>query len=67
MDKLGRLSGDTKAFGEALAAGVLSGVCTLFMGGEIVYITDHSWSDGLTRIHEKGDSHEYWINSEFIR
>ena len=58
---------DEEAFKTALTAGLLSGACTLFRDGEIVYITDTAVLSGLVKVRRKGETEEYWTNIEAIR
>ncbi len=58
---------DKQAFSQALAAGILSGVCTMFKNGEEVYIADTAILSGLVKVRRKGQMEEYWTNIEAVR
>lgn len=59
--RIARLSGDQAAFQKALMAGVFSGDCTLFYGGEKVSQTGGTFMPGLTKIRKPGEVQEYWV------
>jgi hypothetical protein len=60
------VQGDTGAFQKALAAGLLTGRCTLFKHGEVVFVMDTAVLSGLVRIRRQGEVVEYWTNIEAI-
>ncbi len=57
---------DTQAFSQALAAGILRGVCTRFTSGEEVFIADTAVFSGLVKVRRKGETVEYWTNLEAV-
>lgn len=69
MDTLTRMAvqKDTAAFNKALTSGILAGRCILFKRGERVFITESSWSSGLTKLRREGDIASYWANAQAIR
>jgi hypothetical protein len=71
-DYLDKLAGyaaekDEKAFSQGLAAGLLSGVCTMFKEGEEVYLADTAIFSGLVKVRRKGETQEYWTNLEAVK
>jgi DNA uptake protein ComE-like DNA-binding protein len=60
------VQGDEEAFHHALTLGLMTGVCTLFEDGEIVYITDTAIFSGLVKVRRQGEFKEYWITLESI-
>jgi hypothetical protein len=71
-DYLDKLAGyavqkDKKAFSQGLAAGLLSGVCTMFKEGEEVYLADTAIFSGLVKVRRKGETQEYWTNLEAVK
>jgi hypothetical protein len=57
---------DKKAFSQGLAAGLLSGTCTMFKAGEPVYITDTAIFSGLIEVRRQGETTEFWTNLETV-
>lgn len=57
---------DEQAFKQALAAGILTGACTMFKDGEVVYITDTAIFSGLVKVRRKGELQEFWTNIEAV-
>lgn len=60
------VQGDEEAFHQALTLGLMTGVCTLFEDGEIVYITDTAVFSGLVKVRRQGEFKEYWVTLESI-
>jgi len=58
---------DTKAFSQALAAGIFAGICTMLKDGEVVYIMDTAIFSGLIKVRRKGQTQEYWTNREAVK
>lgn len=58
---------DQQAFSQALATGVVAGVCTTFTNGENVFITDTAVFSGLVKVRRRGEITEYWTNLEAIK
>ena len=58
---------DAQAFRKALAAGVLTGICTLFKKGEVVYVTDATIFSGLVKVRRKGQLQEFWTYIEAVK
>lgn len=56
---------DVQAFKAAINAGLLTGMCTYFQDGEVVYLTDASWT-GLVKIRRKGELKEFWTFTEAV-
>ncbi len=67
--KLVRYAGDNDkdAFKQGLVAGMLTGECTAFKDGELVYTTDTALFSGLVKIRRKGSTTEYWTNIETVK
>lgn len=59
-------NGDVQAFKTAINAGLLTGMCTYFQDGEVVYLTDASIWSGLVKIRRKGELKEYWTFTEAV-
>lgn len=60
------VQGDKEAFSRALAAGVLSGQCTIFSRGAVVFIDDTAIFSGLVRLRPQGQVQAYWTAMETI-
>lgn len=58
---------DEYAFNQAFAAGLLTGICTKFKNGEIVYIVDTAIFSGLVKVRRRGQTNEYWTNIEAVK
>lgn len=56
--------GDTEAFQQGLAAGLVSGICTMFKQGEVVYIAQNKLT--TVKIRRKGEMQEYWTVTEAV-
>jgi hypothetical protein len=57
---------DNEAFTRALTAGLLTGACTPFKNGEVVYITDVAFFSGNIKVRRKGETKEYWTVIEAL-
>lgn len=57
---------DRQAFHQALVAGQLAGICTMFKDGEVVYIVDSTVFSGLVKVRRKGETQEYWTYTEAV-
>jgi hypothetical protein len=57
---------DDQAFSQALQGGLLSGQCTNFKRGESVFLTDTAIFRGLVKIRRRGETQEYWTDTETI-
>jgi len=58
---------DQEAFARALSDGMSTGLCTLFTRGETVYLTDSRVFSGLVRVRRRGETAEYWTNTEAVQ
>jgi hypothetical protein len=58
---------DNEAFAKALTTGLLSGTCTRFKNGEVVYIANTALFSGLVKVRRKGETQEYWTNIEAVK
>lgn len=70
MDALSnyRVQGDKAAFQKAYIAGMMSGACAQFNGGEAVSIEGGGiLSSGLYQIRREGDTEEYWVEMETVK
>lgn len=69
FDKLVRyaVQDDEEAFTKALTVGLVSGVCTAFENGEVVYISDTAIFSGVIKVRRKGETTEYWTNMEAVK
>jgi len=61
------VQGDKQAFMKALGSGVASGECILFDAGEEVFVTDTAILSGLLKVRRKGQTIEYWTNTEAVK
>jgi len=59
--------GDNQAYRQAVAAGILTGECTMFKDGEDVYITDTAILSGLVKVRRKGKLQEYWTIPKAVK
>lgn len=57
---------DNQAFQQGLSDGLYSGVCTTFVSGETVHITDTAILSGMIKVRRQGDTIEYWTNIEAV-
>lgn len=58
---------DKEAFTKAMAAGLLTGECTTFKNGEVVYISDTSIFSGIIKVRRKGDTKKYCTYIEAVK
>jgi len=57
---------DEEAFTGALASAVLTGTVYIFSPGEEVFVTDTALFSGLVKVRPKGQTAEYWTNTEAV-
>ena len=60
------VDGDTEAFKNAVATGVMMGTIIMFNDGETVYLEDAPFLSGEVQLRRQGETQKYWTNSEAI-
>lgn len=55
---------DKQAYERFLVPRILNGQCTVFEGGEVVYLEDTAIFSGLMKIRKRGETDAYWTNIE---
>ena len=58
---------DKEAFNRELAMGLVTGMCTQFEEGEIVFLMDATVFAGVVNVRRKGETQTYWTYREAIR
>ena len=58
---------DKDAFSRELARGLVTGTCTRFDEGEIVYLMEATIFAGVVNVRRKGETQTYWTYTEAIR
>lgn len=61
-----RAENDLVAFNNSLERARESGLCTMFIKGEPVFLSDTQIMSGLIRVRRKGEDLEYWTFMEII-
>ncbi len=60
-----QIENDKEAFVRAMSMGLLNGTMTQFEVGDVVYLSDTSFT-GLVKLRRKGETTEYWTAREVI-
>lgn len=59
-------SGDTEAFGKAVAQDVMLGTAIIFQKGQSVYLEDTAMWEGMIKVRLQGEATGYWTAMEAI-